>query len=1797
MAIFLHGLLFDVTATNGLTIKCFEANLYAGTIANYEIYYRAGTHVGNENNPGAWTLLGGATGILSAGNNLPTPLPITVNVSIPTGQTYAFYVTNSNGAGGTSYTDGTSVGKFLASDANLTVYEGVGKSYPFGILTINVRNFNGHIFYDLLGADAGPDPIDAALNILSLDLSNCGSGSNLIQASIEVTNLSSGDSIYSSMPIALYNGNPFTSSAVLMTSVFVTKTLGYGQSDTISVAIPDQGGSFTFYAVANIDGTETTPLTDTLHVHSEENLMNNFDSIVIISCEIDADGDGYTTGNGDCDDNNPLFFPGSSPAITAGTATNPSTCSGTNGSIHFTSTNLADGSYSLVYTGTGSPKSVTVANDTFRLSALPDGMYSAFSITINGCTGSDAASKTLTDPVTPTITAGTATNPSTCSGTDGSIHFTSTNLPNGNYSLTFTGAGSPKSVTVANDTFRLSALPDGMYSAFSITLNECTGSDASSKTLADPATPTITAGTTTDPSTCSGMDGSIHFTSTNLPDGNYSLTYTGTGSPKSVTVTNDTFRLSALPDGMYSAFSITLNGCTGSDASSKSLTDPATPTIAAGTATNPSTCSGSDGSIHFTSTNLPNGNYSMTYTGTGSPKSVTVANDTFRLNALPDGMYSAFSITLNGCTGSDASSKSLTDPAAPTISAGAATNPSTCSGTDGSIHFTTTNLPDGNYSLTFTGTGSPKSVTVTNDTFRLNALQDGMYSAFSIKLNGCTGSDASSKSLTDPATPTIAAGTATNPSTCSGSDGSIHFTSSNLPDGNYSLTFTGTGSPKSVTVTNDTFRLNALQDGMYSAFSITLNGCTGSDASSKSLTDPAAPTISAGAATNPSTCSGTDGSIHFTTTNLPNGNYSLTYTGTGSPKSITVTNDTFRFNALQDGMYSAFSITLNGCTGSDASSKTLTDPATPTISAGTATNPSTCSGTNGSIHFTSSNLSDGNYSLTYTGTGSPKSVTVTNDTFRLNALPDGMYSAFSITVNGCTGSDASSKTLTDPATPTITAGTATNPSTCSGTDGSIHFTTTNLPNGNYSLTYTGAGSPKSVTVTNDTFRLNALQDGMYSAFSITLNGCTGSDASSKSLTDPDTPTISAGTATNPSTCSGTDGSIHFTSSNLPDGNYSFTYTGTGSPKSVTVTNDTFRLNALPDGMYSAFSITLNGCTGSDASSKSLADPGAPTITAGTAINPSTCSGTDGSIHFTSSNLPDGNYSLNYTGTGSPKSVTVTNDTFRLNALPNGMYSAFSITLNGCTGSDASSKSLTDPATPTITAGTATNPSTCSGTDGSIHFTSTNLPDGNYSLNYTGTGSPKSVTITNDTFRLSALPDGMYSAFSITLNGCTGMDASTQEMNDPSSHSITTGTVTSPLNCGGTGNIDFSTSNVPNGTYTLHYKKDGADSTRAISIMSDAFELNSIYSGTYRDFSITHFGCTDNDTTSRTITDPAPKTASAGMDQVSCQDSVFSLSANGIGQWSVVSGPGILTSATDSSTFIYGVNPDSITILTWQLGTGNCIDYDSIIVSNSSIPNASFSYDTSDYYESSHHPIPIITGSSGGIFRSDDSLQIDSLTGRIDLNLSKVGTHIITYQFTGMCPTSSSVTILINKDPAQSRDVEIRGPKVICANLTHIPYSLSKQHTYADSIHWIYSGTEGSLKANRVTASLVLPPSAGPGILSVHLFNSGFLIGEDSISLSLSSEALCALASCTREVTYIDNDIILKTNALDVYKASSQIQSDANIPTQRDIVFLAGQSIELYPSFSVAQDAQFEAVIEGCAPSYKRDHGSMIDFGR
>lgn len=143
-----NGAMFSIAAgAIGVTIESFDINHFdtAGTASDWEIYFKSGSYIGSEATPSDWTLLGSATGVLSAGPGNATPLPIPVEVTVPSEQTYSFYVTRIDG-GLMAYSNGTSEGAVFASDGSISLLEGKGVTYPFGS-TNTPRVFNGTIHY------------------------------------------------------------------------------------------------------------------------------------------------------------------------------------------------------------------------------------------------------------------------------------------------------------------------------------------------------------------------------------------------------------------------------------------------------------------------------------------------------------------------------------------------------------------------------------------------------------------------------------------------------------------------------------------------------------------------------------------------------------------------------------------------------------------------------------------------------------------------------------------------------------------------------------------------------------------------------------------------------------------------------------------------------------------------------------------------------------------------------------------------------------------------------------------------------------------------------------------------------------------------------------------------------------------------------------------------------------------------------------------------------------------------------------------------------------------------------------------------------------------------------------------------------------------------------------------------------------------------------------------------------------------------------------------------------------------
>ncbi|MEW6468235.1 MAG: T9SS type A sorting domain-containing protein [Bacteroidota bacterium] len=216
------GYFFDIEAVNQVTIRHFHTmSQNCGTI-DVSVYYRTGTYSGNETNSSAWTLAGSITGWTPACAVScpipPTQVPVPINVCIPQGQRYGFYViitTNSTTATLESHSN-LPEGSIGAQDANIILYTGKGQAVTgafAGNLTIDLT-WQGIIDYDctcLTGTDDLAAMLSARLfPVPATDKLNCEvSATADADAGIEIVN-SIGELVYTGRQKIKAGDNSFT---------------------------------------------------------------------------------------------------------------------------------------------------------------------------------------------------------------------------------------------------------------------------------------------------------------------------------------------------------------------------------------------------------------------------------------------------------------------------------------------------------------------------------------------------------------------------------------------------------------------------------------------------------------------------------------------------------------------------------------------------------------------------------------------------------------------------------------------------------------------------------------------------------------------------------------------------------------------------------------------------------------------------------------------------------------------------------------------------------------------------------------------------------------------------------------------------------------------------------------------------------------------------------------------------------------------------------------------------------------------------------------------------------------------------------------------------------------------------------------------------------------------------------------------------------------------------------------------------------------------------------------------------
>lgn len=261
---------FDVVGINTCTITSMDVNIDPGSL-DMEVWVvtGGGSKVGLENNAAAWTLVGSATGVVSNGTNVATPLPIALSINIPGGLSQGIYVTVTNGTG-INYTNGVTPQGVLVSDPNMQILEGTGHSYPFASL-FNPRNWNGTLYYntgpalsDDLSLTGVPTPVSST---------SCIALSNAETVTADYINLGS-NTIFALTPIPMTCTIDDGVNPVITINEVFTPAADILQFDS---------GTYTFATTADLSVVGSYTITVTAAMVGDLDPSNDSSSSVVLS--------------------------------------------------------------------------------------------------------------------------------------------------------------------------------------------------------------------------------------------------------------------------------------------------------------------------------------------------------------------------------------------------------------------------------------------------------------------------------------------------------------------------------------------------------------------------------------------------------------------------------------------------------------------------------------------------------------------------------------------------------------------------------------------------------------------------------------------------------------------------------------------------------------------------------------------------------------------------------------------------------------------------------------------------------------------------------------------------------------------------------------------------------------------------------------------------------------------------------------------------------------------------------------------------------------------------------------------------------------------------------------------------------------------------------------------------------------------------------------------------------------------------------------------------------------------------
>ncbi|PCH82836.1 MAG: hypothetical protein COB96_01515, partial [Planctomycetota bacterium] len=208
-----NGNMFDIQAHEDIVISSFDVNVSTpvGLVAAVDVWYRVGTYVGHEDDPGDWTYLGTDTKAVSAGTGTYTTIAVS-SPELSAGSTYGFYIRASQDI--LEYTTGS--GSFGNSDMTIVTGNGTGGVNPFSSV-VTPRTWNGRLRYRSSG-DLPHMTLDdmVAGGTGEMRISNCTAGGK-VHAAYSMNGggptSSAWGTVYMTPPWKAFPPSPFTADA------------------------------------------------------------------------------------------------------------------------------------------------------------------------------------------------------------------------------------------------------------------------------------------------------------------------------------------------------------------------------------------------------------------------------------------------------------------------------------------------------------------------------------------------------------------------------------------------------------------------------------------------------------------------------------------------------------------------------------------------------------------------------------------------------------------------------------------------------------------------------------------------------------------------------------------------------------------------------------------------------------------------------------------------------------------------------------------------------------------------------------------------------------------------------------------------------------------------------------------------------------------------------------------------------------------------------------------------------------------------------------------------------------------------------------------------------------------------------------------------------------------------------------------------------------------------------------------------------------------------------------------------